>query len=118
MDAAQQIREREKSELYARLAELLIEEQRAAGVYDSTPHFSTLETASLTVGHALTKACLTQAARESAAEHPTEVVCPACGHLCRGEHRVRELHTLVGPVAVLETAAHCPACRRDFFPSA
>lgn len=118
MDAAQLGREREKSELLARLAELLVEEQRAAGVFDSTPHFSQLERDSLAVGHAVTTACLTRAARESAAESSAEVACPTCGRACLGAHHVRTLHGLAGSVEVLEPVAHCPACRRDFFPSA
>jgi len=91
---------------------------RAAGVFEGTPHFSTLELASLAVGQAVTEACLTRAARESAAESPAEVACPSCGQVCRVEHRARELHGVAGPVEVLEPVAHCPACRRDFFPSA
>ena len=45
MDAAQLKRDAEKSRLLKRLAELMVEEQRAAGVFEEVPHYSVLEDA-------------------------------------------------------------------------
>lgn len=118
MDAIDNDREREKSQLLARLAELMVEEQRAQGLFDHTPHFSTLEKASWSLGQQLSAAALRQAARESAATDDSEAACPTCSRTCRIDTRTRTLHGLAGPVEVLEQVAHCPACRRDFFPPA
>jgi hypothetical protein len=30
----------------------------------------------------------------------------------------REVHSMDGPVELIETVAHCRRCRRSFFPSA
>ena len=118
MDAAHKAREEEKAKLLARLAELLIEEQRAGGVYERTPHFSALENASHALGREVATASLQRAACEAAAAAQTSAACPQCGASCLVETRTRTLQGLDGPVQVLEVAAHCPACRRDFFPSA
>jgi hypothetical protein len=44
--------------------------------------------------------------------------CPQCGRLCPVTEEEREVHTRGGPFAHREPKGHCPACRRDFFPSA
>lgn len=47
-------------------------------------------------------------------EHP----CPGCGKPCPLEHRERTIQVRGGSAELPEPAAHCPTCRRDFFPSA
>lgn len=118
MDAASVAREQEKERLLARLAELMVEEQRAAGTFDRTPHFSELEDASLSLGQRLTRTALKRAACEVAAEEVAEGACPTCGEVCQLTMESRTLHGIAGPVEILEPVGHCPACRRDFFPSA
>ncbi len=44
--------------------------------------------------------------------------CPDCGQLCPLGHEPRPVHTRAGPFLHHEPKAHCPDCRRDFFPSA
>jgi phage terminase large subunit GpA-like protein len=44
--------------------------------------------------------------------------CPTCGREGRATHdEPRELVTTQGTVAWVESAQHCPHCRRAFFPS-
>lgn len=43
--------------------------------------------------------------------------CPQCGGSHDASSQERELLTRDGPVMLSEAACHCPACRRDFFPS-
>lgn len=118
MDASQVAREQEKSRLLSRLAELLVEQQQAEGLFEDTPHFSQLEDASHALGREVAQASLARAAREAAAAGPATAVCPQCRRRCPTRTKKRWLHGLDGPVEVLELISHCPACRRDFFPSA
>ena len=46
------------------------------------------------------------------------LTCPDCGQACPLAHETRQVHTSAGPFQHREPMAHCPACRRDFFPSA
>jgi transposase-like protein len=43
--------------------------------------------------------------------------CPTCGDVCKVSHPRRTLESISGKVEVMEPKAHCPRCRRDFFPS-
>jgi hypothetical protein len=47
-----------------------------------------------------------------------EVACPQCGRSCRCEVSKRIVHSMDGPVEVIEVTAKCRPCRRSFFPSA
>jgi hypothetical protein len=73
-------------------------------------------------GHALGRA-VAQATTErltlARAEHLSgPQPCPTCGSSCALTHRRRTLTTVDGPIELSEPCCHCPACRRDFFPSA
>lgn len=118
MDARSKQLKNEKSRLLRRLAEIAVEEQRLAGVFDSVPHYSVLEQAAHGLGQELAKATQERAAREVAAECSFTSACPKCGQVCSVTQSRRTVTSLDGPVEILEPVAHCPACRRDFFPSA
>ncbi len=80
--------------------------------------FTELEAAGHRLGRAVAQAtterlALTQAERMTGAQP-----CPTCGRLCPLVHRQRPLETIDGPIELREPVCHCPACRRDFFPSA
>ncbi len=48
-----------------------------------------------------------------------EHACPQCGKMCPLQHEQRPIVVGIGSVFEhQEPKAHCPACRRDFFPSA
>ncbi len=53
MDAVAKDRKAAKERLFQQLAELLVEEQREQGVFDSVPHFSSLEQAAHALGQEL-----------------------------------------------------------------
>ena len=118
MDAAVDIREDEKVRLLNRLAELLVEEQRDLGTFQRAPHLCELETVSLDLAKRLGCVSLMRAVAETAAECGTKVSCPTCDQVCQVEMTKREINSLSGPVTLMEPTAYCPACRRDFFPSA
>jgi hypothetical protein len=47
-----------------------------------------------------------------------EAPCPTCGRLCRLKKKSRPVTVRGGAAQLEEPVGHCPACRRDFFPSA
>jgi len=118
MDAVKLERDKEINGLLRRLSELLIEEQREQGVYQQTPHLCDLESASLALGQRLSCVSLTRAVREVAAESDTHADCPTCGARCLLTTSTRSVKSVSGSIDVIEPMGHCPACRRNFFPSA
>lgn len=118
MDAAAKDREATKQRLLKQLAELLVEEQREQGVFDSVPHFSMLEQAAHALGRELSCAAQQRVAAEVVAREKPVAECPTCGRERSVTTAKRTMTSLDGPIEVLEAKAHCPACRRDFFPSA
>lgn len=118
MDAARTGLAEEKSRLLQRLAEIAVEEQRERGVFQSTPHMTELEGASLELGQLLSRLSLARSAAEVAATSADSASCPTCGARPPLTTKKRTVESMAGPVELIESAAHCPACRRDFFPSA
>ena len=118
MDAVKPEREQEIVELLGRLSELLVEEQREQGVYEQTPHLCELECASLALGQRLSRVSLTRAVAEAAAESDVQAACPTCGEQRPVMTKSRTVQSVSGPIDAIEPVGHCPACRRDFFPSA
>jgi hypothetical protein len=117
MDAAQQARLDRKKELLTELAELMIEEQVAEGVFLGTPHYSVIERAAVHLGRELSCQAQERGAREVAANCSPDVPCPTCQTLCRVEVKTRDVKSIHGLVKLPECVANCPQCRRSFFPS-
>jgi hypothetical protein len=118
MDATEDVREGEKVRLLNRLAEIMVEEQRALGTFQRTPHLGDLETVSHSLAQRLGCVSLARAVREVAAGCDAQTPCPQCGEQCTVEMSERTVRGINGSVDVTEPMAHCVACRRDFFPSA
>jgi hypothetical protein len=55
---------------------------------------------------------------EQAKQFGEELPCPICGRMCAVKRKVRPMKVRGGEATLDEAVAHCPACRRDFFPSA
>jgi len=117
MDAAYDALERKKLQLLEQLAELEVEQQRRRGMLDKVPHFSEIEDAGQNLGRLLSRLSQSRLVNEVAAGEPVSRACPTCGQTCRVEVVKRTVTGLDGPVDMMEPKAHCPACRRDFFPS-
>jgi hypothetical protein len=81
-------------------------------------HFSRIEAAAHAVGCALSNGIQERVVREAVADIPPKLPCPQCGQLCKVKFDRRTIHSIDGPVVVLEPEGHCRRCRRDFFPSA
>jgi hypothetical protein len=66
----------------------------------------------------LTVGTLTALLEQQTQALPPQQPCPDCGQLCPVGHEPRPLVGHGGTVTYREPVCHCPACRRDFFPSA
>jgi len=80
--------------------------------------FHVLEAAGHSLGRAVAQATTERLAFTRAERLTGPQPCPTCGRLCPLVHRDRPLETIDGPLELHEAVCHCPACRRDFFPSA
>lgn len=77
-----------------------------------------LEAVAEAAARGLTEGTLVTLLEQQAQALPSEQPCPDCGHLCPVAHEPRPLISQGGSLTYREPVCHCPACRRDFFPSA
>src|SRR4051794_35257930 len=107
---------RELRDLAARWAQIV--SKRAFG--DDGPgldvDFRTFEQIATAAAHGLTEGTLQLLLQQQAAKLPAEQPCPECGRLCPTRSRTRPLTAQGAAVEQVERIAHCPDCRRDFFP--
>ncbi len=80
--------------------------------------FRTMEQIATAAAQGLTEGALQQMLQQQAQKVPEESPCPACGTLCPTQTHTRALAAQGATVQQPERIAHCPACRRDFFPPA
>lgn len=80
--------------------------------------FTAMEAAGHQLGRAVAQVATERLALARAERLTEPQSCPTCGRACPLVHRERELETIDGPLDLCEPVCHCPACRRDFFPSA
>lgn len=66
----------------------------------------------------LVEGTLEHLAEQQARHLPAELPCPTCQKLCPVARRERRVVARGAAVTLSEPVAHCPACRRDFFPPA
>src|SRR4051812_23338739 len=77
---------------------------------------ATLERVALAAARGLLDGTLATLLEQQAQTLPAESPCPQCGRPCPTHHEPRILVGTQGAaVDYHEPAAHCPACRRDFF---
>jgi hypothetical protein len=79
-----------------------------------------MEEVAMAAVQSLLAGTLEDATRRQATEHlGSEQPCPECGRVCSLTHEQREVVARIGSLfSHDEPKGHCPACRRDFFPSA
>jgi hypothetical protein len=78
--------------------------------FDEMEHIAAAATAGLVEG---TLEHLTQ---QQAQRLPDELPCPACHTSCPVKTRPRKVVARGAAITLHEPVAHCPNCRRDFFP--
>jgi hypothetical protein len=67
---------------------------------------------------AVAKGTIEELLEKKAATLACEQPCPSCGRLCAIQREPRSIQFWGTEVQYQEPSCHCPACRRDFFPSA
>jgi hypothetical protein len=76
-----------------------------------------IEQMAASAARAVAKGTIEELLEKKASLLGAEQPCPACTRLCPVQREPREIDFWGGPVAYAEPKCHCPACRRDFFPS-
>jgi hypothetical protein len=77
-----------------------------------------IEQVAMTAACAVAKGTIEELLEKKAGVLAAEQACPNCGRLCQVQRERRSIHFWGAEVEYLEPNCHCPACRRDFFPSA
>jgi hypothetical protein len=116
MDAKEAELERKLAESLRRAAEIASQIQ-AAKQGSGTPHYDEIEVPAHEVGQRLSRLVQESRAGDVATQQRGEIECPDCGRVCPVEVNKRTVHSMDGPVELIETVAHCRHCRRSFFPS-
>lgn len=80
--------------------------------------FRTFEQIATAAAQGLTEGTLQLLLEQQADKLPPEQPCPHCGKLCPTRPHTRPLAAQGAEVVQAERIAHCPDCRRDFFPPA
>jgi DNA repair exonuclease SbcCD ATPase subunit len=113
-----------QARLQKRLEDLLREASTVAAELQGieqgsgTPHYDQIELPAHALGQRLSRMIQGERSREVAAAGLADAACPKCGRKCRVQTKKREVHSMDGPLELLETVAQCRPCRRSFFPSA
>lgn len=80
--------------------------------------FRTMEQIATAAAQGLTEGALQQMLEQQARKAPERYPCPGCGTSCPTHPHTRTLAADGATVQQPERIAHCPDCRRDFFPPA
>ena len=79
---------------------------------------SDMEDVAMAAVQALLAGTLEVATEKQASQLGSQQACPECGAVCPLQHEERPIVVRTGTTFEHhEPKAHCPACRRDFFPS-
>ena len=78
--------------------------------------FDEMEQIAAAATRGLARGTLEHLTQQQAQQLPTELPCPTCQKLCSVRSRTREVVARGSTITLHEPVAHCPACRRDFFP--
>jgi DNA repair exonuclease SbcCD ATPase subunit len=113
---AEQLRKK-LERLLQETAETSAELQKLDGTQPEVPHYSAIEKAAHETGKKLSRMIQQSRIEEVALAATPQAACPTCGSVCAVTHPRRKLKSIDGRVEALEPKAHCPHCRRDFFPS-
>jgi hypothetical protein len=76
-----------------------------------------IEQMAATAARAVAKGAIEELLEKKASLLGPEQPCPRCKRLCSVQRQKRTIDFWGGKVSYAEPKCHCPACRRDFFPS-
>lgn len=77
-----------------------------------------MEADAMAASRALVKGAVESMTATQGEQLGEEAPCPTCGKMCPLKRKSRPVVVRGGEVVLGEPVGHCPACRRDFFPSA
>jgi hypothetical protein len=117
MDAKRDRLQKELEDLLARTSAVAARLQ-AIEQGPGTPHYDQIELPAHRLGQRFSRMIQSERAREVAASGLQDAPCPDCGLKCPVQTNKREVHSMDGPLKIVETVAECRRCRRSFFPSA
>jgi len=80
--------------------------------------FDSIETLAVDIGQAVIKGAIEEALKTQLKLLGDHQLCPECKRACPVDTAPRTLQVRGGTIEYNEPVCHCPACRRDFFPSA
>jgi hypothetical protein len=103
-------------QLLREAAEVSVALDRVEGTIVGVPHYSVIEARAHELGQQLSRRIQAQQMGELAAHVPSSAKCPECGTRCDSSRKKRQVTSIDGPLSVNEPVAHCPKCRRGFFP--
>jgi hypothetical protein len=105
-------------QLLREAAEVSVALDRADGTIVGVPHYSVIEARAHELGQQLSRQIQAQQLGELAVRALPTYKCPECGTRCNTTVSKRRVTSVDGIVTVDEPVAHCPKCRRGFFPPA
>jgi uncharacterized protein with PIN domain len=97
-------------------AEVSVALDRVEGTIVGIPHYSVIEARAHELGQQLSRRIQAQQMGELASHAPPSAKCPECGTRCDTSPKKRRVTSIDGTLTVDEPVAHCPKCRRGFFP--
>ena len=103
-------------QLLRQAAEVSVALDRVEGTIVGVPHYSVIEGRAHELGQQLSRRIQAQHLGDLAAGAPAAAKCPECGTRCDTSRKRRQVRSVDGPLPVDEPVAHCPKCRRGFFP--
>ena len=116
MDDTAAALQEELNRLLHEAARVAVALDRADGTVVGVPHYSVIEARAHELGRRLSRTVQAGHMGEMASDATRPVKCPGCGTRCEVVPRRRPITSIDGPLAFDEPAAHCPRCRRGFFP--
>jgi hypothetical protein len=79
--------------------------------------FESIETMAVDIGQAVVRGAIEEALKTQLKLLGDHQPCPACARHCPVVTTTRTIQIRGGTITYDEPVCHCPACRRDFFPS-
>jgi hypothetical protein len=116
MDGATSTLKEKLQRLLWEAAEVSVALDRAEGAVQGAPHYSVIEARAHELGRRLSREIQMRRMSSVASTAADVVARPQCGGRRRALVKKRRVASIDGVVDLNEPVAHCPACRRDFFP--
>jgi hypothetical protein len=79
--------------------------------------FDSIESLAVDLGQAVIRGAIEEVLKSQLKHLGDHQPCPACARACPVNTESRTIQVRGGTVSYQEPICHCPACRRDFFPS-